>query len=464
MPQKIPPLFELDRPLPRDVFAARGQELKRLQGNILKGHGRDAQVHLFLTFKPRRRDEAKQFLLEFATKVTSAAEQREQTRRFRRSHKSELFAAVCLSAKGYRYLGLPTAGFSAEFRKGMKHPHTRTRLADPPVSRWEPHFQKDLHVMMLLAHDNIQELIRQLALIRNQASGFADITSELGIKMCDDAGRTIEHFGYVDGRSQPVFFREDVKKDSLNGRLPKQWDPSAGPSLVLMKDPLGRSAADCGTYYVFRKLEQNVKGFWKQVADLADRLQLKGLSRCLAGALVVGRFQDGTPVALHNQFLGKPSNDFVYTHADPDGNRCPFAAHIRKMNPRGDTNGQSLEEQRSSRLVRRGMPYGDPTPPGDDLSALPEGGVGLLFQCCQADLARQFEFVQKNWANNNALARPGTGKDPVIGQSVNGFPKIKFPKQWDNAERTPFPFHSFVTMKGGEYFFIPSLTFLRNLK
>jgi len=60
--------------------------------------------------------------------------------------------------------------------------------------------------------------------------------------------------------------------------------------------------------------------------------------------------------------------------------------------------------------------------------------------------------------------RPGTGKDPVIGQSTDGsFPSIHFPKKWGDEGRTPFRFHSFVTMKGGEYFFMPSLAFLRNL-
>ena len=95
----------------------------------------------------------------------------------------------------------------------------------------------------------------------------------------------------------------------------------------------------------------------------------------------------------------------------------------------------------------------------DDLDALPKSGVGLLFLCCQADLGRQFEFLQMAWANNEALPRPGTGMDPVIGQSGNGFPPLKFPTKCGQSGRTRFRFHQFVTMKGGEYFFMPSLTF-----
>jgi len=465
MPNRKLRLFELDQPLGSNAFSIYSTELRRLQGNILKGHGRDAEAHLFLTFRPRKGAEAKQFLREFARKITSAAKQQEQTKRHRRSGGSDLFAAVCLSAKGYRRLGFSTAAFSSEFRGGMQ---TATRrLTDPPPRDWEPKFRKDVHAMVLLAHDNVQELLQQVGLVRAAASACAEVSTELGMKMCDSEGRTIEHFGYVDGRSQPLFFRRDVKRDSLNGRAPKEWDPSAGPKLVVVKDPLGGSDTACGSYYVFRKLEQNVKRFRERVEALADALGLTGADRQRAGALILGRFPDGTPVALSGEALGKkvPRNDFTYAHEDPDGNRCPFAAHIRKTNPRGDFNGQRPEIQRTHRVARRGMPYGDPTPPGDDVNALPETGVGLLFQCYQKDLAEQFEFLQQTWANDKDMARNGTGIDPIIGQSDNGsYPNLKLPTEWGEPGRRRFGFHSFVTMKGGEYFFAPSIPFLRKLK
>jgi deferrochelatase/peroxidase EfeB len=159
-----------------------------------------------------------------------------------------------------------------------------------------------------------------------------------------------------------------------------------------------------------------------------------------------------------------PFNNFNYSNpkTDPHGNRCPFTAHIRKANPRGELEG--LEQERRRRIARRGIPYGDPTPPGDDLDSLPEFGVGLLFQCCQADLHEQFETLQKVWANNSESPFKTTGKDPVIGESSDGtFPKIVFPKAWDDTAKKRFDFHGYVTMKGGEYFFAPSISFLRSL-
>jgi Dyp-type peroxidase family len=457
------PLFQVDHPLTGvNVNRTYKTELSRLQGNILKSHGREAAVNLFLTFQPGKQAEAKHFLRKFAREVTSAVKQRAQTQRFKKTRKAELFATLYLSAKGYKYLGLPTAGFSAEFRTGMMT--AAAKLDDPPVQQWETKFQKDIHVMVLLAHDEVPVLTQTLSQLRDRVTKFAQVSSEFGIAIHDGAGRVIEHFGYVDGRSQPLFFQEEA-----NQQPRKHWDPTAGPSLVLVKDPLGSSNADCGTYYVFRKLEQNVKGFKAREQGLADALQLTGDARELAGAMVIGRFEDGTPVVLRQQAAAKPKpiNDFAYPAADPAGNKCPFLGHIRKTNPRGDSipSGATLDQEKARRIARRGITYGDPTPPGDDLDALPEAGVGLLFQCCQADISKQFEFLQHTGADNDNFARPSTGKDGVIGQSAAGsFPDLHFPNPWGSAGRTPFSFHSFVLMKGGEYFFAPSISFLRKLK
>jgi deferrochelatase/peroxidase EfeB len=161
-----------------------------------------------------------------------------------------------------------------------------------------------------------------------------------------------------------------------------------------------------------------------------------------------------------NQGVG-PENDFRYSQSDPQGNQCPFFAHIRKTNPRGES---GTREENSHRIARRGITYGKPTPPNAPTDALPETGVGLLFQCCQADLEKQFEFLQRQWANSDSRPKPNAGKDPVIGQSRNGsFPNLQFPGSPGGTGRKPFDFHGYVTMKGGEYFFAPSISFLQNL-
>ena len=457
MSNNRPSLFQLDRPLTTADWTTYETELLQLQANILKPHGRNAAVHLFLTFKRDKQNEARQFLRQ--TVVTSAAEQAAQKQRRSASH-TELLTVLFLSAKGYEYLGFPTNGFSQAFREGMQR--ATERLADPPSTQWESKYQNNLHVMLLLAHDSPEELISLARTNEDQVSGFAEVSTESGSNMKNSQGKAIEHFGYRDGISQPVFFEADAPRTQEN------WKPSSGPNLVLTEVPLGEGQADWGSYYVFRKLEQNVRRFKEHERDLAAALNLTGDRRELAGAMVIGRFEDGTPVALSGAGRGAntPANDFVYgdPKTDPQGYRCPFSAHIRKTNPRGDPNGQTLDEQKSHRIARRGMPYGDTTPPGSNLDALPETGVGLLFQCYQADLAHQFEFLQRAWANNVNMARTGTGIDPVIGQSSNGsIPDLKFPTQWGKPGSTPFSFHSVVTLKGGEYFFAPSISFLKSL-
>ena len=63
---------------------------------------------------------------------------------------------------------------------------------------------------------------------------------------------------------------------------------------------------------------------------------------------------------------------------------------------------------------------------------------------------------------------PGTaapGLDPVIGQGARTVQS--YPDDWGSSTlEQPVPAHPFkqaVTMKGGEYFFMPSLAFLRSL-
>jgi Dyp-type peroxidase family len=440
------PLFQLRHALTEADIRTYQPELENLQGNILKSHGRGAAVHIFLRFKNDKRLEARRFLRRFAGEITSAAEQIRQAQRFRKTGTSgEWFASLCLSAKGYRYLKLSLEGFSAQFQHGM----AAARLHDPPAGEWEPKF-REVHAMIILADDRAEVLTEQISVRREELEDLAEVGIEFGLTMRNEAENPIEHFGYADGVSQPLFFERDLQTPPLC------WNPYAGPSLVLVQDPHGGSRTASGTYFVFRKLEQNVREFKVAEKAMARKLHLRHEEQEQAGAMMVGRFEDGTPLALHRtagRRPGKrPQNDFTYDD-DPQGNRCPLAAHIRIMNPR-------TEEEKLHRIARRGITYGDPTPPGEDDDTLPSTGVGLLFQCCQADLANQFEYLQ-HLANRHS-SRHG-GPDPLIGQAMVERTDLEFPAGWDKPGRTQFTFHRFVKMKGGEYFFVPSISFFERL-
>ncbi|HMB04816.1 MAG TPA: hypothetical protein VKP69_13885, partial [Isosphaeraceae bacterium] len=218
-----------------------------------------------------------------------------------------------------------------------------------------------------------------------------------------------------------------------------------------------------GSFFVFRKLEQDVAGFHRRLADLAQAL---GTDTELAGAYVVGRFRDGTPVVLKHRPGGAADEVTNFNFADDmAGSRCPFQAHIRKTNPRGDTvrvfEGD-FHFERNHRIVRRGVPFGKQPPPG----MKPTWPVGLLFTCFQSDIGNQFELMQTSWANSLHFVRQKTGLDPIIGQGEQLIGGQGWPKAWGDdstAKAVPFDFSPYVALKGGEYFFAPSRGFLTSL-
>jgi deferrochelatase/peroxidase EfeB len=193
---------------------------------------------------------------------------------------------------------------------------------------------------------------------------------------------------------------------------------------------------------------------------------------------MVGRFKDGTPVVEQREpGLSSLPNNFSYD-SDADGVRCPVQAHVRKANPRGDKQRQfavPLTQERAARIARRGISFGPVT-----LDPGPEDKVGLLFLCAQSSIADQFEFIQAAWSDNEDFLRPGSGLDPVTGQLPAGEPRDAavaqpWPKvyashnQLDYSKIPPavtdvyFPKRvgQWVTMRGGEYFFVPSLSALK---
>jgi hypothetical protein len=72
--------------------------------------------------------------------------------------------------------------------------------------------------------------------------------------------------------------------------------------------------------------------------------------------------------------------------------------------------------------------------------------------------------MQQSWANNPDFEASGTGHDPIIGQGDREI-KVTFPKVWGEPGMSPpqRQVAQTVTMKGGEYFFMPSLAYLRAL-
>lgn len=464
--------------------------LTDLQANILKGHGRDHTGNIFVSFEGMNPAAIAALLQKLSTVVTSALSQLRAAATYK-SLGVNGGRVVCLflSASGYAKLGVAPAKIPADpaFRAGMRVRGVAPTvqfdglpslpgLNDPPASAWGEgpwaHDKPAPDAMILIADDNTDSVTHGLEAIESLIDGSG--ARVLGVDRGEAQrrmqpggsakGEGLEHFGYVDGRSQPLFLVED-----LAGEPATKWDPAFPPSQFIVADPGGRSAFACGSYFVYRKLEQNVKAFDAAEDELADALGLSGEDAERAGALVVGRFEDSTPVVTNcDAAAGKPGNDFNYD-ADPDGRQCPHRAHIRKTNPRGESDRLLGEvggrSERTRIMARRGITYGQraPRPAGADFPKTdrPTGQVGLLFMAYMSNVAEQFEFTQAGWAGNPGFAGHDTGIDGVIGQRSNapGTPQTRW-GDGCSGKSADFDFTTHIRLLGGDYFFAPSLGFL----
>ena len=456
--------------------------MRALQGNILKGHGRSATVNIFFQINAAKKHQMRAALREIANyHATSAYRQLLETEQFKQTGKSgNPFVSVFLSATGYAALGVPAGSTPSDpnFKAGLKN----ATLGDAPVATWESPFQGQIDGMVLVGSENDTALrLKRDAVAQLLTGGGGTIVKEQhGKAIFNKVNDGIEHFGYVDGRSQPLLLVEDLEREAKDAGI-SQWDPQSMLGVALVSEPGATDGVSFGSYFIFRKLDQNVRGFKRREQELATALGFTGDVRELAGAMVVGRFEDGTPVTMSDEAKGvNPPNDFSYA-ADP-GVRCPFQGHIRKANPRGSGGAETPLNERKHLMPRRGIPYEDLprlVHPSDipestsvadfDANAgplLPTGDVGLLFMAYNHDLALQFVFTQKTWANNSTF--PGAGTPPlldgVIGQDTS-IQNQHWQKAWDDAASGTgaFSFQGFVKMRGGEYFFAPSLNFLRTL-
>jgi Dyp-type peroxidase family len=461
--------------------------LTNLQANILKGHVRDHLSLLFLHFDDAADGRAFLKALAQPNLMKSAATHLQEAEKFVAAKvPGTSYLGIGLTARGYALLAPAALPADASFRRGMTDPASRATLADPPVSTWEPTFRQagapqTIHAVVLVgdAGDAAVATLRDkvLALLPATASVLGE---ETGLAQRNAEGEGIEHFGYIDGRSQPLFLDEDLKaeRDGTDGT--DVWDPKANLEQVLVPDP-GAGPNLCGSYFVFRKLEQNVRRFKQAEESLADALELTGGDRERAGAMIVGRFEDGTPLTLQatDGAHGPIMNNFTYA-SDTEGRKCPFHAHIRKTNPRGLGGAQPAAKERLHLMARRGQTYGDradvPFDGSVPPSQRPAGGVGLLFMAFNSQIhfdfaannfeGAQFDFMQAAWANapRFPVVQPAPGLDPVIGQGPR--PKQVYPRKWGELPDNARPVDAVppaVRMRGGEYFFMPSLAFLRNL-
>lgn len=310
-------------------------------------------------------------------------------------------------------------------------------------------------------------------------------------------GVPVEPFGYVDGISQPII------KGTSKAQRSKQRDQLIAPGEILCGYPderdnfspspvvsVGKDRRNVlpqelvqnrkdtrkdfglnGSYLVIRQLAQKVNEFEEFCQKSADQLNRQDdnseHSAEWVGAKMIGRWKDGRSLVRYpdEQFssdeqpyqLSDSDNNFRYRNEDPQGLHCPLGAHVRRANPR-DSLGDDVETQMGlsnrHRVLRVGRPYHNAD----------TDEQGLMFMCLNADIERQFEFVQQTWLGNTSFHDLMGESDVVTSGKCPMSTRFTIPTA--QGRKTLSGLEQFVVTKGSGYFFMPgrqALQFLLNL-
>ena len=179
-------------------------------------------------------------------------------------------------------------------------------------------------------------------------------------------------------------------------------------------------------------------------------------------AKLVGRWRSGAPLTLapahDDPELGadpRRNNDFTYA-ADPDGQQVPLGSHMRRMNPR-DTKLAILTDVNLHRIIRRSTAYGPPYDPDAISPQDDQTPHGLYFIFLSAKAMATLEFLQQEWINNGNFMSLGEERDPNVGRQEQG---ATFTIPQEPVRRRIHGIETFNVLRGGEYFFLPSLSAL----
>ena len=428
---------------------------------------------------------------------------------------------VAFTASGLKELGLAPVvinGFSNEFIAGMTQESRARQLGDiqeNAPSHWDwGYAAKEPHLVVMF----FAEKERFDAFVQNfKDAAWKEAFHEIdSLPTADLDG--VEPFGFADGISQPEIDwgqqreSKDVQLDYTNivalgefllgyhneyGKFTErpllEPDATSNELLAALDEPGKKDLGRNGTYLVMRQLDQDVRKFWQFIdkqagGDPAERDKL--------AAAMVGRKADGEPlVPIRNEPIPgidekqASKNQFTFDD-DPAGARCPFGAHVRRANPRNadfpERPANTLKKLitiagfgpnrfrydlmssvRFHRILRRGREYGPSLKLVEALAPAPSDDPprGLHFVCLNANISRQFEFLQNAWIASTKFAGVTGESDPLLGnrQSLPGCPvtgNFTMPGS-SSLPRRVSGLPQFVTVRGSAYFFLPSLRALR---
>ncbi len=464
-------------------------ELNDIQGYIIRAYAH-MNYSRFTILKVENPAKAKKWISSITQDITDA-------RIVKKEHLPDTNLNIAFAKKGLLALGLHEDNlntFSPPFREGMNTPHRKRLLGDVDSSDPEK---------WLWGSDNSVEIL--LLTFGKEKSICLDYYNKLEKDFTNQGLKVVKHldgsrlkndnvnFGFRDGIAQPIIKgsgRKGPDYDTVNPgefilgyknnyevlpdspKLSKlQGDYNLLPTRA--KDPGYKDLGKNGSYLIIRQMQEHVDRFWTFMNDKTKnedgsinkeesiKLASKMFGRWPSGA-PLSKYPKKDPGGINNE------NDFLYADSDPDGTKCPFGSHLRRMNPRDsfekDTKKRSLILSNRHRLIRRARFYGEPiigTPENHN----PKGEVGLYFNCFSADISRQFEFLQYTWSNYPKIKQLYNDPDPIVGVVENPKKGIKqnFTIQGEVYNKSIKDLQRFITIKGGSYFFFPSITTIRFL-
>lgn len=385
---------------------------------------------------------------------------------------------------------------------------------------------RELHALVVLAGAIRERVSETAATLARDLSGIGvEVDSQDGdVRPGTEQGH--EHFGFDDGVSQPGIrgLASASAVDYITDRdiqpevVPAAWLYGApGQDLVwpgefvlgypaTSPDPLlpGRMATVSppwtrnGSFLVYRRLRQDVGLFWRSMRAEAARLSrlpgFAGTADSRLAALLVGRWPSGAPVnrspGQDNPDLGGADyannnfrfdsdtpvfdlvsgqvDNFSRAKADPAGTTCPLASHIRKVNVRDSSSDMGARSSTlERRILRVGIPFGKSLADryGEVADDPEKGQRGLLFLSIQTSIEEQFEFLQARWINDESRPKMPGGNDMLVGQNAPTRDGVRrcmlFGSGLAQAEVSSGA--QWVIPTGGGYFFVPSLSTLREI-
>jgi Dyp-type peroxidase family len=457
--------------------------LNDIQGNILQGYTFPQVAYRF--FGMPDAESGRAFLSELLPNVRNAERWSSATEPTIAMNVALTYSGLAALGLGHRELhDLPTA-----FSEPMwtRAPRELGDTGESAPSNWVDGLGDGCsHILVSIHGCKTEHAVPEFELYVEEVVARAE---ELGLSLehSQDAGalyKQREHFGWADGFGQPSIDGTGVSQPG-HGTPQKcgKWeDVKAGEFVHGYADEDDQICSETsaallrnGTYMVYRKLYQDVALFrsalQEQAAQYAANVTLDpplegdDLVELLA-AKIVGRWRDGVAIELQPQrpptgslafaAAPDPDNDFRYFSADADGQLCPRGAHIRRTNPRDAFGGEGSMSKRH-RIIRRGMPYGPALDPDEQVDDGEDRG--LIFVCLNADLERQFEFIQSQWCNDGNAFGLGNDKDYLLGDST-GSGEATIQGCPPHIMSTPA---DVVVTRGSEYLLVPGIAALQRL-